>query len=582
MKYKSTALWLSLFTLLFVYLQLSAKFHFFYLEQSRLFLFSWNYVWEKLWSPGGMSLLAGEFLLQFFALPYAGAGITAALLTGAGAATEAVVKRMAPAGGLYLLYLLPVAALLFVQFDFNYFLQGTTAYLCVLGALWLYLRMERMPFGRRLAAALLLTPLLFGLCGAAGSLFAVCVMLREGLNRTRGGYWFGLTGVEIAVAGAGCVYGAVIGEYRFAFLPDAYYHSRLMPPAVIYFSWVCLPAAMLVAWLLRKRAVSEKRRKRECLFQLLLAALLFGAGIPKYDDSKSATLKELDYYAGRQQWDSIIEKCTGRLTNYLYLCYLNMALAEKGELADRLFSFDQRGLPGLMVAWNNTFHVSSFLSDLYFTLGETALSQQMAFEASVSVTGDNSPRHLKRLVQTNLIFGEYAVAEKYISLLEKTLCYRDWAKAHRRFLYNDTAVEADALLGAKRRSLPAQSTLALLDGMETDLLRRAEAMPSDVLPVHYAGAARLLAKEMKPFQELIETYYGTPVLPSLPRSFQEAVLILSEDDPAYRKRFDISEQLIQGFAAFKKQVQTNRSNPSLPALSEKAFGDTYWHYYLFK
>lgn len=127
----------------------------------------------------------------------------------------------------------------------------------------------------------------------------------------------------------------------------------------------------------------------------------------------------MDYYARSGQWDEIIRHCHGPIKNYLYLTYLNRALAEKGELADRMFAFDQHGPQGLLASWNKTFTVSTLLSDAYFTLGEIALSQEMAFEGYVTVIGAGNPRNLQRLVQTNLIYGTYPIAEKYIRILEK-------------------------------------------------------------------------------------------------------------------------------------------------------------------
>jgi hypothetical protein len=320
----------------------------------------------------------------------------------------------------------------------------------------------------------------------------------------------------------------------------------------------------------------------ELILQIAFTGMLCRQGILRYSDAKSTQLKELDYYARTEQWDRIPERCKGPQTNYLYLCYLNIALMEKGQLADRMFSFDQHGLQGLMITWNKTFSISSLLSDFYFTLGEIAPAQRMAFEAYVSTTGEGSARHLKRLIQTNLIYGRYAVAEKYISLLEKTFYYRNWAKAHRKFLYNDAAVESDDLLGSKRRLLPVQNTLAHINGIEADLIRRVEQTPSDVLPVHYMGAAYLLSKDMDSFRKMVEKYYNTPVLPVLPLSFREAVAILSENDPHYGERFNLPASVSQRFLAFKKGVQANRNNKQLSALLKDAYGDTYWYYYLFK
>ena len=103
----------------------------------------------------------------------------------------------------------------------------------------------------------------------------------------------------------------------------------------------------------------------------------------------------MDYYSRTEQWDKTIQACQGNLTNYLYVCHLNMALANRGELADKMFHYNQMGVEGLIVPWNKQEHVSCLLSDVYFTMGAIASSQEMAFEAYVSAMGDGNPRMLK-------------------------------------------------------------------------------------------------------------------------------------------------------------------------------------------
>lgn len=109
------------------FLQMCFEYHFYYIEQSQLFLFSEAYIRNKLLLPGGFSMLVAEFLVQFFIRPYVGALVTAALLTGVGVCTAGIVKRIAPVSGLFILYVLPMLALLFMHFDFNYRVQGTVA-----------------------------------------------------------------------------------------------------------------------------------------------------------------------------------------------------------------------------------------------------------------------------------------------------------------------------------------------------------------------------------------------------------------------------------------------------------------------
>ena len=77
-----------------------------------------------------------------------------------------------------------------------------------------------------------------------------------------------------------------------------------------------------------------------------------------------------------------------------------------------------------MVAWNKSTTISALLSDVYFTMGNVAAAQEMAFESNIGALCDGNPRMTQRLVQTNLIYGAYPVAEKYIAVLENTSIIR--------------------------------------------------------------------------------------------------------------------------------------------------------------
>lgn len=582
MKYKLVTFWLVVFCVLFAFLQSFCEYHFYSMEQKQLFLFTGSYLSERLALPGGLAVWIGEFLVQFFIGPYAGALITAALLTGVGVWTCAIVKRIHPSSDLFLLYLLPVLTLLFMHFDFNYLIQGTVAYIMLLKSLYGYIRIRS--FNYRILYALILNPLLFWMGGPVAGLFALTVLLWEIMNRTPRGFWAGAVVLESLLVAVGSVWFSFIGEYRLAFLPDAYYHTSLEPGKVIYFSWICLLLILMLACLTRNRpSLSRKRGIAESLVQLLILVFLCGWGIPAYGDAKSTKLKMLDYYTRTGQSDRVIDACRGEMTNYLYMCHLNIALARKGELADQAFHFDQRGVQGLIVNWNKSTDISILLSDVYFTIGSIAPAQEMAFEGYISSVGEGNPRMLQRLVETNLIYGSYAVAEKYISVLEKTFFYREWAAAHRPFLYNDLKIEKDALLGAKRKCLLTENYLSRTEGFDIDLQRLAENNPSNTAPVQYLGVAYLLAKDMGRFKGMVETYYGTEVLPVLPISFQEAVITLSEKEPGYWKRFGIPESTVRRFADYKKQVLANKNNSAaLPGLLKRSFGDTYWFYFMFK
>ena len=583
MKYKLVAFWLIVFGALFAFLQMCFEYHFYYIEQSQLFLFSEAYIRNKLLLPGGFSMLVAEFLVQFFIRPYVGALVTAALLTGVGVCTAGIVKRIAPVSGLFILYVLPILALLFMHFDFNYRVQGTVCYLMMMALLCGYMRIRNDLF--RLVAGCVLVPVLFWLAGSITVLFAGMVCLFEGLRKTPKWY-ISLIGVaEVLLLGVGTVYFSLMGEYRWVFGPDLYYHYTLHPKEIIYYSWICLPLVFLIAFLVRnKNSLSGKKLFAgiSCIAQLAMIAAVLWWGMPKYSDAKTLKLKKLDYFARTEQWDKTIEECKGKLTNFLYMCHLNMALANKGELSDKMFNFDQRGPQGLLVQWNKSENISCMLSDIYFTMGATASSQEMAFEGYVSAMEDGNPRMLKRLVQTNLIYGTYPVAEKYISILEKTYAYRDWAQSQRKYLYNDEVVESDPILGTRRRMLPDRNSLAMIKGLAGDLALFLEKGPANSAALQYLGAMYLLAKDLEGFKALVEKYYGTEFLPVLPVHFQEAVIVMSEKEPDYWKRFNVSETIVARFTDYKKQVLANRNNSAIAGLLNRSYGNTYWFYFMFK
>ena len=583
MKYKLVAFWLIVFGALFAFLQMCFEYHFYYIELSQLFLFSEAYIRNKLLLPGGFSMLVAEFLVQFFIRPYVGALVTAALLTGVGVCTAGIVKRIAPVSGLFILYVLPILALLFMHFDFNYRVQGTVCYLMMMALLCGYMRIRNDLF--RLVAGCVLVPVLFWLAGSITVLFAGMVCLFEGLRKTPKWY-ISLIGVaEVLLLGVGTVYFSLMGEYRWVFGPDLYYHYTLHPKEIIYYSWICLPLVFLIAFFVRnKNSLSGKKLFAgiSCIAQLAMIAAVLWWGMPKYSDAKTLKLKKLDYFARTEQWDKTIEECKGKLTNFLYMCHLNMALANKGELSDKMFNFDQRGPQGLLVQWNKSENISCMLSDIYFTMGATASSQEMAFEGYVSAMEDGNPRMLKRLVQTNLIYGTYPVAEKYISILEKTYAYRDWAQSQRKYLYNDEVVESDPILGTRRRMLPDRNSLAMIKGLAGDLALFLEKGPANSAALQYLGAMYLLAKDLEGFKALVEKYYGTEFLPVLPVHFQEAVIVMSEKEPDYWKRFNVSETIVARFTDYKKQVLANRNNSAIAGLLNRSYGNTYWFYFMFK
>lgn len=59
-----------------------------------------------------------------------------------------------------------------------------------------------------------------------------------------------------------------------------------------------------------------------------------------------------------------------------------------------------------------------------------------------------SGRALQRLTETALVTGQYRVAEKYISILENTVYYRDFAGRMRQLVNNPSSIDNHPVYGS--------------------------------------------------------------------------------------------------------------------------------------
>ena len=277
--------------------------------------------------------------------------------------------------------------------------------------------------------------------------------------------------------------------------------------------------------------------------------------------------------AGRQNdprdWNHVIASYTDNDTviNCLKLAELNLALAETGRLAEDIFKYTQVGLDGLLPDWDRSLATGALASDIFYSMGLVAFSQRMAFEAYVVDDAEYNPAMLTRLIQTNIILGAYPVAGKYIAFLEKEGydCSR-----YRPLLYDDAAVESDSELGPIRRCVPVEDQIALEHGIEEDLKRVIRQQPAYHNAIEYLGVMYLLNCKTDDFRQLLDEFYGTEALPSLPKSFAEAACMLSEIQHNYWKEVSVSQETFNRYREFKKRLGTG--------LSMDKFKDTFWYY----
>jgi len=571
--------WIVVFIVLFSYLQIKGRYNLYLMEQWQIFLYDWPFVASEIWQPGGMIRLISDFLVQFFVYDYFGALIFALLLTLIGFFIASVLKQLASASYLSLLALLPAVSLLFLQFNINYQFAGTTAFLSFVIGLNYYLKIRSLWL--RVLFDLCTSLIIYLLAGPIASMFVVSVLLIELFTHFRSSYLFLIPGVIVYLSAELSLRLGVTGEIKQLLLPYGYF-IWYQKAVLMYQTWVFMLAILLIALLLHRVKTVKK-----CVWQAGLVSQFIVIGgfvffcLSFMIDTRNELFKELEYYISIEDWNMVQKLSEGKGTNnYLFQNCRNLALAEKGKLAENLFDYPQAGIQNIILNWDKSVYVSALLSDVYFSMGHIALSQKMAFESSGNGNKYN-PRMLKRLVQTNLIFGNYRVAEKYITLLEKAQHYRKWAHSQRQFLDNDSTIEADSLLSAKRRCLFSEKTISGNEGINTDLKHIIDHNPSHRASIQYLGAIYLLLKDIHNFKRIMERYYGTPALPYLPKAFQECMMLYTTTDAEILEHYDISDEVVHSYKAFRT-LKTDQVVQEYQAILNHKIDKqaTYWRYLL--
>ncbi|KKB56133.1 hypothetical protein HMPREF1535_02106 [Parabacteroides goldsteinii DSM 19448 = WAL 12034] len=546
-----------------------------------MFQFTWQYAAATLKQAGGGALYISEFLSQFYIVLWGGPVISAFLLTWIVLLSSSVIKKISLRGDLPLVYLLPWLSLLVMHLNYDYYEQGTIAYLFLLLFLWLYVRLKSQI---RFIYGICVIPILYGVAGPVVHLFAISVLLFEFLTNGKKKY---ASIVYLLIAVLSAVVGVYLGVSRnltCAFLPDAYCNPLQKAPG-IYYAWYALPVAMLLAAYLRKYKTPASLKGRCWLegCQWLVILLLAYEGITHFGQLAALDQFRQDYYVRTGQWEKVISEFDQTVLSKRRMCNLNLALAHTGQLSERLFEYPQRGIESLMLRWDQSVFTAELHSDLYYCMGIISTSQKFAFEALVSSRPSGNPRMLKRLMETNIITGAYPVAEKYICLLESTWYYKEWASSYRRFLYDDRAVEQDAVLGLKRRCWKAEAAIPELytDPVST-LIHLVPACPDNKAGLQYLTSFLLLNKDIGTYKTLQETLYGTPAWPEMTESQQEAIVICNPNDPHFWLEHGVSVMVRNKAITFMQKVQdSSRFGQSPATVLASEYGKTYWFYYMF-
>lgn len=555
-------------------------------EQYQMFLFDSGYFLERIVLPGGLADYISEFLVQFYYMPVLGGAIIALLLMGIQTAVWGLMKQYGARHDFpgYLLSFLPSIALWCAMGDQNVLLSFVVALFGALVIGWIHNR-----FHNRLVKVvfeLVSTALVYWLLGPVVFLYAVLMIGDTLKNAKQKGNVFsgiGYSAVILILTVAWILLTTQTLQYPlyriFAGLNYYRYPGAISPLPFVVMVWAVVIPFLGMIPCHRKSLQKLQQSKVVIVLSYVLVIVASWFGIKTSFDEMTYELIDYDFLVRTEQWDKIIEKAEKKpATTPLGVSCVNLALSQKGMLADRLFEFYQNGGEGLFPTFTRDMISPVSTAEIFFRLGMVNDAERYMFEAQEAIPNyRKSARLTRRIIECDIINGNYKVAAKLLRRLQKTLFYSNWANQTMALLGNEKAINRHPIYGKLRKYREKKQDFLFSDREMDQMLGLLFLNDNhNRMAYEYLMCYELLQRDMEKFMQYypLGRFVGYD---HIPRTFQEILIgnwMKTHSDPRTIP-YSVDAQNVNNTLNF---IQLYMQNPKDPQLGQQPYVSNAWHY----
>lgn len=555
-------------------------------EQYQMFLFDTGYFLERIVLPGGLADYISEFLVQFYYMPVLGGAIIALLLMGIQTAVWGLMKQYGARHDFpgYLLSFLPSIALWCAMGDQNVLLSFVVALFGALVIGWIHNR-----FHNRLVKVvfeLVSTALVYWLLGPVVFLYAVLMIGDTLKNAKQKGNVFsgiGYSAVILILTVAWILLTTQTLQYPlyriFAGLNYYRYPGAISPLPFVVMVWAVVIPFLGMIPCHRKSLQKLQQSKVVIVLSYVLVIVASWFGIKTSFDEMTYELIDYDFLVRTEQWDKIIEKAEKKpATTPLGVSCVNLALSQKGMLADRLFEFYQNGGEGLFPTFTRDMISPVSTAEIFFRLGMVNDAERYMFEAQEAIPNyRKSARLTRRIIECDIINGNYKVAAKLLRRLQKTLFYSNWANQTMALLGNEKAINRHPIYGKLRKYREKKQDFLFSDREMDQMLGLLFLNDNhNKMAYEYLMCYELLQRDMEKFMQYypLGRFVGYD---HIPRTFQEILIgnwMKTHSDPRTIP-YSVDAQNVNNTLNF---IQLYMQNPKDPQLGQQPYVSNAWHY----
>ena len=555
-------------------------------EQYQMFLFDTNYFLERIVLPGGLADYISEFLVQFYYMPVLGGTIIALLLMSIQAISWGLMKQygMKAVFPGYLLSFVPSIVLWCAMGDQNLLLSFVVALSGALLMGWIHNR-----FHNRLVKVvfeLVSTALVYWFLGPVVFLYAALMIGDTLMKGKQNGHILSSLGYSaslLILTVAWILLTTQSLQYPISRIFTGLNYYRYpgtvspLPLGVMIWTVVVVFFGMVPdshAWI---KKLQQSKVVMALSYVLVIVASWFG--IKASFDEMTYDLIDYDFLVRTEQWDKIIEKAEKKpATTPLSVSCVNLALSQKGMLADRLFEFYQNGGEGLFPTFTRDMISPVSTAEIFFRLGMVNDAERYMFEAQEAIPNyRKSARLTRRIIECEIINGNYKVAAKLLRRLQKTLFYSNWANQTMALLGNEKAINRHPVYGKLRKYREKKQDFLFSDREMDQMLGLLFLNDNhNKMAYEYLMCYELLQRDMEKFMQYypLGRFVGYD---HIPRSFQEILIgnwMKTHSDPRTIP-YSVDAQNVNNTLNF---IQLYMQNPKNPQLGQQPYVSNAWHY----
>ena len=555
-------------------------------EQYQMFLFDIGYFLERIVLPGGLADYISEFLVQFYYMPVLGGTIIALLLMSIQAISWGLMKQygMKAVFPGYLLSFVPSIVLWCAMGDQNLLLSFVVALSGALLMGWIHNR-----FHNRLVKVvfeLVSTALVYWFLGPVVFLYAALMIGDTLMKGKQNGHILSSLGYSACLLILTVAWILLTTQslqyplYRiFSGLNYYRYPGTVspLPLGVMIWTVVVVFFGMVPdghAWI---KKLQQSKVVMVLAYVLVIVASWFG--IKASFDEMTYDLIDYDFLVRTEQWDKIIEKAEKKpATTPLSVSCVNLALSQKGMLADRLFEFYQNGGEGLFPTFTRDMISPVSTAEIFFRLGMVNDAERYMFEAQEAIPNyRKSARLTRRIIECEIINGNYQVAAKLLRRLQKTLFYSNWANQTMALLGNEKAINRHPIYGKLRKYREKKQDFLFSDREMDQMLGLLFLNDNhNRMAYEYLMCYELLQRDLEKFVQYypLGRFVGYD---HIPRSFQEILIgnwMKTHSDPRTIP-YSVDAQNVNNTLNF---IQLYMQNPKDPQLGQQPYVSNAWHY----